>query len=108
MTARGPIIIDWSEAVLSNPLADAAMTWLLTCVCSLPPWAKMKWVTQLARRRFYSAYLKHYRQLRPFRDEELSDWKIPVLAVHITRRIPDDRPRMLALLEGLLRQHGHV
>jgi len=108
VTAGGPTIIDWSETVLSNRLADVAMTWLLTCVSALPPWTRMKRLIKLARRHFHVAYQKHYRQLRPFREEDLSAWKIPVLAVHVTRRIPDDRHRMLALLEGLLRQHGYL
>jgi len=108
MAVLGPRIIDWSEAVLSNPLADVAMTWLLTRVSALPPWARMQRLVLLVRRWFYLAYQRHYRELRPFRDEDLSAWKIPVLAVHITRRIPDDRSRMLALLEGLLRHHGYL
>jgi len=38
----------------------------------------------------------------PFSEEELAIWKVPVLAVHIARNIPEDRKRMLALLENLL------
>ena len=108
MTERGPVVIDWSEAVLGNTLADVAMTWLLFRVCSIPHWVKMRRLMQMFRRGFYSVYMRHYRRLRPFRDEELIPWKVPVLAVHITRGIPGDRSRMLALLEKLLRQLGYL
>jgi aminoglycoside phosphotransferase (APT) family kinase protein len=108
MTARGPVVIDWSEAVLGNPLADAAMTWLLLRVSAIPPWTRMRQLMQMMRGGFYSLYLRHYRRLRPFRDEELTQWKVPVLTVHIARGIPEDRPRMLVLLERLLRQLGYL
>jgi tRNA A-37 threonylcarbamoyl transferase component Bud32 len=108
MTERGPIIIDWSEAVLANVFADAAMTWLLLRVSAIPPWVRMRQLLQMFRGGYYSLYLRYYRRLLPFRDEELTPWKVPVLAVHITRGIPEDRPRMLVLLERLLKQLGYL
>ena len=108
MTERGPVIIDWSEAVLSNPLVDIAMTWLLFRVCAIPTWVRMRQLMQMLRGGFHFLYMRHYLRLRPFRDEELTPWKVPVLAVHITRGIPEDRPRMLVLLKRLLKQLGYL
>jgi len=108
MTERGPVVIDWSETVLGNTLADVAMTWLLFRVCSIPSWVRMRRLMQMMRGVFYSLYMRQYLRLRPFRGEELTPWKVPVLAVHITRGIPEDRPRMLVLLEKLLKQMGYL
>jgi Ser/Thr protein kinase RdoA (MazF antagonist) len=108
MTGHGPIIIDWSEAVRGNPLADVAMTWLLASVTALPPWMKMKRLVRQGRRRFCAAYLKDYRRLRPFRDEDLTAWKIPAVAADAARGIPEDHERMLTILEELLRQNGYL
>ena len=108
MAESGPIVIDWSEAVLGNTLADVAMTWLLFRVCSIPSWVRMRRLMQMMREVFYSLYMRQYLRLRPFREEELTPWKVPVLSVHITRGIPEDRPRMLVLLEKLLEQRGYL
>jgi len=108
ISEHGPVIIDWSEAVLGNALADVAMTWLLFRVCSIPPWVGMRRLLKMLRGGFYSVFMKYYRQLRPFSDKELTPWKIPVLAVHIARGIPEDRPRMMVLLKKLLKELGYL
>ena len=108
MTEKGPVIIDWSESVLGNAMADVAMTWLLFRVCSIPPWVGMRKLLKALRGGFYSVFIRNYRHLKPFSEKELTPWKIPVLAVHVTRGIPEDRPRKMSLLEKLLKEMGYL
>ena len=79
MTGDGPVIIDWSETVLGNPLADAAMTWVIMSFSSVSP-DGIPWFTwHFLRHIFYLSYLKRYKKRKPFSNDELTLWKVPVL-----------------------------
>lgn len=103
MSSRGPVIIDWSEAKRGNPLADAARTWFLLRMAAPLPGTKMQWLIKLIRRWFYSMYSKHYRELRPYSEQELTAWRLPVIAARLFfDSIPEERRYLTILLESHL------
>jgi len=89
MSARGPVVIDWTDGRRGDPLADVARTWLLLRMAELPVDRKGRWLLQPVARvvlvAFYALYLRRYRQLRPFADEELAAWKLPNVALRLVR-----------------------
>jgi aminoglycoside phosphotransferase (APT) family kinase protein len=102
MSARGPMLIDWSCARRGDPLADVARTWLVLCMGEPPPGSNAiaRQFIAIARAAWYRLYLRRYRQLHPFADEELTAWKLPIVALRLARdTIPEERRRMMAYIE---------
>jgi uncharacterized protein (TIGR02172 family) len=77
LSARGPIIIDWSSATRGHPLGDVARTSHLFEVADLPKESprRILWLFNIARAALHRTYLKHYFQLRPGRRSELEAWR---------------------------------
>jgi len=79
MSPRGPVVIDWTCGRRGDPLADVARTWLLLRM-SEPVWHNVpRWIIpvlkaliDVSRVAAFGFYLRRYRQLRPFADEELA------------------------------------
>jgi uncharacterized protein (TIGR02172 family) len=82
LTERGPVVVDWVEAVSGHPLADVARTRVLICLISLPPTLSEVEREQIEglRRWFWETYQDRYRALRPFSDADLAAWIGPVAA----------------------------
>ncbi len=101
MSPRGPLAIDWSAGRRADPLADVARTWALIRMSIPLALAKMKGGRLIAvfMAAYYRLYLKRYRQLRPFADEELTAWKMPMVALRLVRDedilFPGERQRMM-------------
>ena len=103
MSSRGPVIIDWPEAKRGNPLADAARTWLLIRMGTPPPGTRMQSIIKLIRRWFYSMFIKHYRELRPYSEQDLEAWRLPVVAARLFfESIPEERRHLTIFLESHL------
>ena len=77
LSARGPIIIDWSRATRGHPLADVARTSHLFDVADLPEESPhhILWLFKIARAALHRTYLKRYFQLRPGNPGELEAWR---------------------------------
>jgi aminoglycoside phosphotransferase (APT) family kinase protein len=82
MTRNGPVVIDWLTAAFGPPAADVARTlFLLTgSVLGAEFSGPRRWMIELIRRRFASAYLRRYRALRPLDPDEVRAWRLPILA----------------------------
>src|SRR5512142_839615 len=70
LTARGPVVIDWSEASSGPPEADVVRTSLLLRHAS-PVGGRLGAVVQLARRLLHAAWLRRYRALTALPAEAL-------------------------------------
>jgi len=103
MSARGPIIIDWTDATQGNPLADVARTCLLLRMAALLPSTPRRWLIDSARALFHSIYLRRYLRLRPGSREEIDAWIPVVAAARLSEDIPEEEPRLLALVEATLK-----
>lgn len=96
MSSHGPMIIDWSNGLRGDPMADVARTWLLICMGEPMPGTRRRWLIVISRAIYYNLYLKRYRQLHPFVDEELTTWKLLMVVVRLTaERIPEEQRRMM-------------
>jgi uncharacterized protein (TIGR02172 family) len=117
MSPRGPMIIDWPCGRRGDPLADVARTWLLMRMGGIEPlegfWGRLlllvlRPLLAILRPIYYGYYIKHYRQLRPFRDEELAAWKLPMVALRLLRDghhiLPEERERMTDYIKRAIKK----
>lgn len=105
ISPHGPMVIDWSCGRRGNPLADIARTWLTTCMSAPTADTSVMGRRLIAvfRGVFYRLYLRRYRQLHPFTDEELAAWKLPTVALRLAREdIPEERQRMMGYIERVM------
>lgn len=91
MPPHGPVIIDWTNAAIGNPLADVAMTVvILTGVKVSKPSHSTLSHPGIGEQidTFTQAYLKRYFELRPGDRQQLSAWRPIMAAVRMNDHIP--------------------
>ena len=102
MTPQGPFVIDWSSAARGTPASDAAQTALLLRIADAPPRSfRIAWVERETKNRFYKVWLKRYRELQPDAADAMWSWLLPVAVARLADDIPEERPRLTALIEEL-------
>lgn len=84
MSPRGPIVIDWNNAHIGNPLEDVARSTLILSGFSVTHPSYRPIIDQ-----FNHAYLERYFQLRPGDPEQLVAWQPIVAAVRLSDNIPE-------------------
>jgi Ser/Thr protein kinase RdoA (MazF antagonist) len=84
MSPRGPIVIDWNNAHIGNPLEDVARS---TLILSGVPVSQPSY--QALIEQFDRAYLERYFELRPGDQEQLVAWQPIVAAVRLSDSIPE-------------------
>jgi uncharacterized protein (TIGR02172 family) len=84
LTARGPMIIDWSSGSRGHPLADVGFTSLLFRKANLPADTSgpLRPLFTVSRGLLHHAYLSRYLRLRPGTRRQIEAW-IPVLDVAV-------------------------
>ena len=84
LSPRGPIVIDWPNCHIGDPLEDVARTMLIVegAVISQPTLAAEV-------DRFRDAYLERYFELQPGDPSNLTAWRPIVAAVRLTDGIPE-------------------
>lgn len=80
MAPRGPVIIDWGNATVGNPLADVARSWLLMTVnLRWPAHRRLRrWIVNTVSGCFCRRYLGRYLRLRSLEPEQVEAWLVPV------------------------------
>jgi len=91
MSPRGPIVIDWNNAHIGNPLEDVARSTLILSGMSMSEPSSSSSIG-----RFTKAYLERYDQLRPCDQQELAAWQPIVAAVRLRDNIPELQEWLLA------------
>jgi len=106
MSSRGPIIIDWMTATRGNPLADVARTSLVLRIGTRAGVGALeRRISNLFGSRLYSVYLRKYLELRPVSRRQISAWLPVMAAARLAEPIPEERQRLLTLINtGLRRQ----
>jgi aminoglycoside phosphotransferase (APT) family kinase protein len=102
LTARGLVIIDWTDATRGHPLADVARSQVLMTVGSPLDGGPKRWIVTALRGAFRSAYLRRYFQVSKFKRTELEPWIAVVAAVRLRGRIPGERARLLEIVRAAL------
>jgi uncharacterized protein (TIGR02172 family) len=97
LTARGPIIVDWSRATRGHPLGDVARTSHLFEVADLPEESPrhILWLFKMARAALHKTYLKHYLQLLPGNPGALEAWRpVQKAATLVWQQLQNERRRV--------------
>ena len=103
MSTHGPIIIDWSEATVGNPLADVAQTALIFRMGAPPPGGMSPLLIGRVRAVAQVTYLRRYRKRAPALRTELAAWRLPIAAARLATGIPEEQQRLLTHIETLVR-----
>ena len=106
MTARGPIIIDWMDASLGDPLADVAATSLLLRLGQPPPGTPGRLVIEAGRRLVHWLYLRRYRQLRGVPDAGITAWLLPLAVARLGDEIPGEGTGLQAIIDESMARLG--
>ena len=105
MTKAGPIIIDWMDATVGDPMADVARTSLLFRVASPPPGHPGYWLLKLARGTLHKRYLERYVEVTHGDVGRIEGW-IPVLAAaRLSEHTQGESDQLLALVNAGLPTH---
>jgi Ser/Thr protein kinase RdoA (MazF antagonist) len=102
LTSQGPMIIDWFNATLGNPLADVATTLLLLRAGSPPGQSSIlsRGLLALGSRWFGYFYLRVYSRLRPLERPELNQWLVVIATAMLNRGLPVNQ----SVLQSVLRR----
>jgi len=73
MAKSGPVIIDWVDASVGDPIADVARTWVLLSQDMAPCSSYPRFVKTLLRL-FRQTYLAQYLELGHYDKKQLIDW----------------------------------
>ncbi|SDD72351.1 Phosphotransferase enzyme family protein [Paenibacillus sp. UNCCL117] len=83
LSSKGPIIIDWLNALVGHETADLARTSMMLQSNVLPPNAPDVLIKRELRELFHEEYLKEYLLIAGRKQEEIVDWMAPTLAYRI-------------------------
>ncbi|MBC7851848.1 MAG: phosphotransferase [Pirellulaceae bacterium] len=89
LTARGPIIIDWSTATRGHPLGDVACTSHLFENADLPVSASrtIRLLFMVSRSLLHTTYLRRYLRLRPGMRSQINKWRVLLTATLAARKM---------------------
>jgi aminoglycoside phosphotransferase (APT) family kinase protein len=105
LSARGPLIIDWENAALGDPLADVARTLMVIRAGFVYTGsATERAVKRAGGSMLNSLYLRRYRQLRPFDRARLAAWELPVTAARLAAEIEPEEAYLVERVRQLSAQ----
>jgi tRNA A-37 threonylcarbamoyl transferase component Bud32 len=103
MTANGPVIIDWANALVGQQRADVARTSMILKSSALPPKAP-KWIqTREYRDELHKTYLYEYTKESEIEIGDIDRWIIPSLAIRIEELMDKEQEEILNLLDEHLK-----
>lgn len=106
LTARGPMVIDWPNAMRGTPAADLARTWIMLAL-SCPPGTgpvarRLLSVAQLfISRQYLSSYLAN--NTMGCGQDDFKAWLLPVMAARLNEGIKEEQSALLWHIRHLLR-----
>jgi aminoglycoside phosphotransferase (APT) family kinase protein len=102
LSANGPVVLDWSNAVRGDPPADVARTLLMLRIGGLPPGMRGRAAVTLLRATLHRAYLRRYLHARASQRgavrADVDRWMLPVAVARAQERIDDEQARLRALI----------
>jgi uncharacterized protein (TIGR02172 family) len=106
LSPKGPMIIDWLTGSRGDPLSDVCRTVMIFETVTLP--SDMPLVTriiqQVSRSLLTSIYLQHYLKIRGVKKEEITRWRLPLLAARLreVESYPREKKLILNQIHALL------
>jgi uncharacterized protein (TIGR02172 family) len=102
LSPRGPLVIDWENAALGDPLADVARTLLLFRANFVHSQSAATRVLKRGALQYLSnLYLRRYRQLCPFDTARLRAWELPVTAARLSEGVEPEEAYLLGRVRRL-------
>jgi uncharacterized protein (TIGR02172 family) len=102
LSPRGPLVIDWENAALGDPLADVARTLMVFRASVVYSHSAATRVFKRGVLQYMvSLYLRRYRQLRPFDSERLRAWELPVTAARLSEGVEPEESYLLERVRRL-------
>ncbi len=99
----GPVVIDWDNATIGDPLADVARTLLLVRMAfTAQSSATQRQLMKQSLRLLSALYARNYRRGRPFADSEVEAWRLPVTVARLCEGITAEEPHLLARAHALV------
>jgi len=101
-------VIDWGDAARGDPVADVARTELLHRIGEPGPGtpAFIRAVAPVGRGLLTDRYLATYRRHRPLDGRLVDRWRVVRAAARLAEPIPEERPKLLAVLDRGLEPAG--
>jgi Ser/Thr protein kinase RdoA (MazF antagonist) len=99
---KGPVVVDWPNAMRGAQEADVART-LLLLGAGEPPgsFVMMRVLTILGRQLFIWLYMGWYMRVRPLDKKEVRRWALPITVARLAEDIQEERERLLRRIEKL-------
>jgi aminoglycoside phosphotransferase (APT) family kinase protein len=94
ITERGPVVIDWMDAALGNPLADVARTSVI--LQGVKAYAAVSWLQRVLVGWYERLYRRHYFALQPGGAAEYWQWLPIVAAARMEEGMDDIEDWLLA------------
>jgi aminoglycoside phosphotransferase (APT) family kinase protein len=92
---QGPVVIDWENAAIGDPLADIARTRLVLQMsfAHVPP--SLRGVVWAATHLLAWLYLAGYRRAAPIDRARLAAWDLPITVARLCEGIAEEEPHLL-------------
>jgi aminoglycoside phosphotransferase (APT) family kinase protein len=104
LSSAGPRVIDWSFAARGHPAADVARTRLILAIGEAPANAGfvIRRLDAVGRGALAHLYLRAYAGSRPIEPQLVKRW-LPLVALpRLTANFPEERDRLIALIDSTL------
>ncbi|NBD24634.1 phosphotransferase [Paenibacillus glycinis] len=102
LSPDGPVMIDWLNALVGNPYADVARTFMLINAHALPSNAPAWLRKREYRELFGEAYIAEYAKRSAMDRSDLEDWFVPTLAARLSELRGEDQCETLLQLRSRL------
>lgn len=87
MTARGPVVIDWSNATTGNAAGDVARTAMIFRIGTWPNPLQNVALRSFAKR-FHDVYVREYLRLTGLSPEAVQAWELPLYVARLLESPP--------------------
>ncbi|ASS66573.1 MULTISPECIES: aminoglycoside phosphotransferase family protein [unclassified Paenibacillus] len=104
LSANGPVIIDWINALVGNEEADIARTSMMLLSHAVPPDAP-GWLLGVLRKLFHDEYMKEYLLLSGMGRKAVEEWMAPALAARIGEVGSMERNEIVHCLREILKEY---
>lgn len=102
LASDGPVIIDWMNVLVGDPLADVARTSMMLKSTAVPPEAPAWLRDRSARLFFHEQYLGRYARISGIDRSEAERWLPPILAARADELRGREQAEILRLLDERL------
>ena len=104
LSKRGPIIVDWANAVNGNRLADVARSHYLLGESLAPGQEKFPLYEKLFRKLMAAIYLQKYLRSHPGSGKDFGMWRTIIAAARLSENIPEERESLLKITHSGIRE----